>query len=224
MPTAPTIDEAVIFSGTARVGEMIDLTSAEFLGDPTPTVEDIIEFSPTGSGGWEEMEPNTPGGLIIGSELLGQYIRAKSTGTNGSGSVTSTSTTLGPIVASQLTTSRVLPVSNGTLTEISGGTAIGIDYDSEFTRNDSARIRWQGSADAYVRTKQVSQYGGGLVDRYNETTVLIPRVADVEPDCVLKVASQSDPTAITSYKITDIQIQQHDPGLPEAIKCFVVRV
>lgn len=124
-------------------------------------------------------------------------------------------------MANNYTKSTILNVRNARLLKITEGNSIGVSYDSEFPGEETPDILWEGSADAYLQIKTTKTVAGGRLEKYQETSILIPDLADVKADCVLEIEQFGE---IKDYKITDVTTAKQDIGLPDALRCFSAKV
>jgi hypothetical protein len=121
-----------------------------------------------------------------------------------------------------MTVSKILPVSNSTLTKIIDAEQIGVQYDSEFISDEETVILWEGVADAYQRIKNVRVYSGDTVTNVQEITILIPRLVELSAGCVLTL---TDKAVNKTYKVNDYQNVVQDIGVgDEFVRCYVNEV
>lgn len=237
VPAAPVNTEAPSIVGLPQLNETLSANTGEWAAYPEPEITFIWQKSLSPDGPWETITDGEEEEIslftLVGDDLLldesylGYYIQIVVTAENSEGSSEETSAVVGPIVSLQFTKGTILPVSNARLLEIIAPQSIGIDYDSEYNANEDPVVKWLGDADAYVNfteskaVKLNTSLGGGLTDRFSEISVTIPYLTNVDEGSILVVLYNGEEY---QWKVREVVDARYDVGLPEIMKCYVVKL
>ena len=221
---APPVQvNAPTLNGVARVGQVLTATNGTYSGYPAPTVSAIWQIGETVNGPWATLPQATGLTLAVTEEEKGLFIRRLVTAENSVDGIEVATAPIGPILpAVETKKNKTLTVSNARLIQIDRGPATGAAYDSEFApEDDEETVMWDGNADAYIRSKTKTTTSSGRIDRYKETTVLIPAVIEIHPGYIISLEWNGE---TVSWQVTDIDDMRPDIGLPEAYRCYVAKV